>query len=103
MSEQSYRIAMRTPLGLRHGSLHCRIADQDLNGTISLMGHTQPFHGSIDPNGSCQIEGELITLMRSISYYGNGEIHAGTLHLLIHDKRRAYDIDGVRCGPEETI
>lgn len=58
MSEQNYQIVMHTPLGLRYGSMCCRITGGNMEGTISLMGHTQPFRGTIAADGSCRIEGE---------------------------------------------
>ena len=103
MSEQNYQIVMHTPLGLRYGSMCCRITGGNMEGTISLMGHTQPFRGTSAADGSCRIEGKIATLMRPISYCGSGKITGDTLRLSIQGERRSYNINGSLCGLEEKL
>ena len=94
MSERKYRISMCVPLGIRRGTLRLHTEDGYCNGFIDLMGHTDPFHGTMTPDGRCSIEGELTTLMRSIRYAGGGIIEGDTLRLSIRSGSSTYHIEG---------
>ncbi|MFR8333066.1 MAG: hypothetical protein ACLU9S_12465 [Oscillospiraceae bacterium] len=102
MSEQNYQIVMHTPLGLRYGSMCCRITGGNMEGTISLMGYTALSRHDCRRR-SLLIEGKIATLMRPISYCGSGKITGDTLRLSIQGERRSYNINGSLCGLEEKL
>lgn len=94
MSEKRYVIEMRTPLGIRHGTLKASIMQDRIRGCLELMNHSEPFSGSIDGEGNCEFTGKIITLMRTISYKAAGTIKENKITLTLQGERNTFQITG---------
>ncbi|MGN1084220.1 MAG: hypothetical protein ACI4QX_04405 [Lachnospiraceae bacterium] len=99
---KSYDILMRTPIGEKRGNLTADIHDGTVNGTLSLLGHTEPFRGIINDNGECRINGKLITLMQTIEYNAIGTITGDTLQLFIQGGGNVFEVTGILHAEEEV-
>ncbi len=94
MPVQRYDIIMRTPLGLREGTMLVQWVGKLLSGTVSLLQHTEPFHGVIDEDGLCRITGRLVTLLRSIQYQATGWIDRERVRLSLHGAGSVFELSG---------
>ncbi len=99
---RKYNIVMKTPIGLRYGTMDACLADGRMTGTINLLGHSEPFDGMIGCDGNCKISGRLITLMRTIPYTAVGNVSRETIELLLEGERNRFKITG-SAVPESEV
>ncbi len=97
MVAEIYDIRMHTPLGDRHGKMMISVRNGELSGSLDLLGHCEPFCGTIDTDGNCTFSGTLITLMRTVHYTASGVITHVSLNLLLRDERHTFQISGSAC------
>ena len=45
-----YEIQMRTPVGIKQGTLKVEILNSQISGYLNIMQQTEPFYGYIDKN-----------------------------------------------------
>lgn len=104
MTERSYKIQMRTPLGIKHGLLQMRKAGDQISGYLSVMKHSEPFRGTIEANGYCRFSGRMITLLNVIEYTASGYMDSEYISLLLEGGHNMYQITGMACleGEEES-
>lgn len=102
MGNRMYNIVMKTPLGLRYGTLSACLADGQINGNINILGHSEPFHGVIDGDGNCKIRGRLITLVRTVPYTAVGRVSRDAIDLLLEEERNRFEITG-SAVPESEV
>lgn len=90
----TYNINMRTPIGDRKGQIYVCQDSGKLSGKLNILEHSEPFEGTIDDVGNCKITGEMITLMRRVSYEATGRITPDGLMLSLPDEQNMLVITG---------
>ena len=90
----SYNIRMRTPIGIRFGHMAVYKNYGKLSGYLDILRHIEPFEGTVDEEGNCELYGKIITLVRTISYAATGKITPDGLKLLINDENHVLEITG---------
>lgn len=94
---EEYRIEMKVPLGIRHGSMRYREDHGNVTGTMNILGKTTEFSGLLEDK-QMMISGELDIGIRKIAYTGYGMIEGENLHMQIKDKGKTYDLTGYKEG-----
>lgn len=90
-----FDIRMRTPIGIRLGHMTvCRNLGR-ISGQLDILKHSEPFEGTIDEEGNCEMFGKIITLMRTINYKAEGKITPDSMVLSIIDGRHVLEITGI--------
>lgn len=100
MTRQSFRIVMKTPIGERCGTVTAEWEHGKLRGIMEILEHTNVFYGQIDETGNCRIEGEMVSLMRSIPYVAVGTISSLGLTLSLQEGRNTFEVVGVPYAEE---
>lgn len=98
---KKYKITMKTPIGLRYGSMEVDVADDNVIGNINLLGQTKPFSGTIDIDGKCTIVGQLTTLIKNINFTAVGKITDKEIELSLKGERNIFKITGIAEESEE--
>lgn len=91
---QIYDIFLHTPLGKKKGELKANIENGELNGFLSVLGHTEPINGTVDENGNCSLKGKFISLMKSVNFTAAGTISFDTLRLVLNGDAGCFEIMG---------
>lgn len=94
MTEQTYQVTLQTPLGNRYGTLIARRSGGRVSGLLYLLLGGEPFHGTVDSDGSCQIHGAFTTLMQTVPFVATGQLTSEAVHLRLHGTRRQYELTG---------
>lgn len=84
MKMHKYAISMEVPLGKRIGELLLYELDGKLNGKLSILGHTEPFIGMIEEDGSCELTGKITSAIRTIPYRAVGYIKERSIILTVY-------------------
>lgn len=95
-----YEVCMQTPLGKKAGTLTAERTGGNLNGWLSILGHCEPFQGTVDDSGRCEISGRFITLMRNVPFTAKGQITASSVKLLVKGARNVFELSG-SVNPEK--
>lgn len=95
MWNRQYEVTMQTPVGARYGTMRLTVDNRNVDGILDILKRANPFHGNISEDGNCQINGELTTLMHTISYEGRGKITRDALFLKLITARESFDISGL--------
>ncbi|MGN1203938.1 MAG: hypothetical protein ACI4SA_02670 [Lachnospiraceae bacterium] len=98
MENRTYNIVMDTPVGSRYGTIRLNSAENHIHGTMDLLGHSEPFDGTMDGNGNCTLNGRLITLMRTIEYTAIGKITEMAIELSLQGERNIFRITGIAAS-----
>lgn len=101
MMEKTYNIFMHTPLGKKKGTLTASIKGDMLSGWLDILEHRQPFEGTVDEAGNCQISGSFVTLMRTVSYIAAGKITSSSVNLQMKGERNVFEVSGIVCPESE--
>ncbi len=88
-----YDITLSVPLGIRYGTMLIHQDSTRITGEMSILGNKSSFSGSQSGN-EFFITGTLKTLLREISYQGNGTFLNGQLNLLLHSSHSVYKLTG---------
>ncbi|MGN0504988.1 MAG: hypothetical protein ACI4FZ_00390 [Lachnospiraceae bacterium] len=102
MSNAKYNIEMKTPVGMRYGTMNFCSSENQVSGTLHLLGHSEPFNGAVDNEGNCTIRGRLITLMRTIDYIAVGKVSQKAIELSLQGERNKFTITGIAV-PESEV
>lgn len=94
-----YNVTMQTSIGARYGIMLLTVDTGNVDGILDILKKANPFHGKINENGNCRINGKLTTLMRTIPYEGEGEITRDAFFLKLTTERESYDLSGLASGP----
>lgn len=97
MPKQSYDIVMQTSIGERYGTMIVEWEGEQISGLMEILGHTEVFHGKVDENGNCHIEGKLVSLKRTIPYIAVGKISSSMLQLSLRGERNIFEMAGMPC------
>ena len=104
MWNRYYDIIMRTPIGIRHGTMTVIVDRCRVEGILNILQKANPFRGTIDEKGNCRIEGKITTLMRTIAFNATGRIANDTLSLELKGEQESFEISGTEasvCPAEE--
>ncbi|MGM9624966.1 MAG: hypothetical protein ACI3XM_04575 [Eubacteriales bacterium] len=85
MCHTIYDVRMHTPLGDRLGEMTVLRDNDRLSGSLSILGHNEPFVGVVDAYGNCALSGKIITLMRTIRFAAAGKMTENGFTLSIPD------------------
>lgn len=96
-----YNIIMQTSIGARYGTMSVTVDNSKIDGMMNILKKANPFSGTIDDKGDCQIHGEITTLMRTIPYEAAGRITKGGLHLKIEGEQECFDVSGTVLTEEK--
>lgn len=102
MGKIIYDIVMKTPVGLRYGTITLYMLGSQVYGTLDLLGHSESFSGTVDSEGNCTIYGCLVTLMRTISYTAVGKLSQKSIALLLKGERNIFEITGIAVTEGEV-
>lgn len=102
MLQRRYSVQMHTLLGDKHGIITALIADRSLSGQLDILGHRNPFAGTIDSCGNCTITGIFITLLRTVHYTATGTLTPAAISLQIRGERNLFDLTGTACTESEV-
>lgn len=94
MSEITYHVHMYTPLGEKTGILIAIRTGSVLNGWLHILGHQEPFEGTVDEYGNCKISGLFITLIRRVPFVATGQISDSSVRLQVEDERNIFELWG---------
>lgn len=101
MAVKTYMVNLQTPLGQKKGTLFVERNGEELKGWLDILKHREPFNGNVDENGNCRISGDLVTLMRRISYVATGQISVSDIHLEVKGGKSVFKLSGVACPESE--
>ena len=93
---------MKTPVGLRYGKMHFCLIENQIQGKLDLLGHSEPFDGAADNDGNCKINGRIITLMRTINYTAVGKFTQNDINLSLKGERHVFKITGTVIPKSEV-
>lgn len=93
----AYSVSMRTPIGVRRGHMTVYQRPGKISGYLDILNHEEPFTGTVDEEGNCEITGKIVTLIRTICYTATGRITPDSLTLSISDERHVLEITGIPC------
>lgn len=89
-----YDIELNVPLGLRKGRMILNIKeDGTVTGNMDIFGNVTEFKGNVC-NSSIEIEGVLKTIVRSISYKGNGRVTDKCIYMHLSGTNNIYELTG---------
>lgn len=94
MINQKYQISLHTPLGTRKGTLTMSISGQHIDGILYILNEQSTFSGIVLPDGTCQISGNLKTLVSTIPFQGKGRKNEKNLRFDILTDKYAMILDG---------
>ncbi|MGN1404186.1 MAG: hypothetical protein ACI4XB_07685 [Ruminococcus sp.] len=99
-----YNIVLSAPIGDKIGTLSAEVQDGNVQGILSVMEHENPFHGTVDAKGNCEISGTLKTLLRSVAYQGTGFLDSKEITLCLEIKKRTLLLTGtaIHYGGDTT-
>ena len=94
--ELVYKAYMNTPIGKKNGVVRANVDGGSIDGMIEILGRKQAFKGTVSADGSCRIEGEITTLLRTFSYTAKGNVDEESIRLLLDGDRNSYELIGKR-------
>lgn len=103
MTEQYYEIQLKTPLGIKRGTMFVKIRHGELSGILDVMKHAEAFSGTIEEDGTCCFTGHMVTIMRIISYEAAGVIDDRCVDLSLKGERNIFHITGRACKNKNQL
>ena len=99
MWDHRYDVILQTPIGARYGTMTVVVDRNKVDGILDILKKANPFHGTINAKGTCQIKGELTTLIRTIPYDAVGRITKESLALKLNGEQESFEISGTVSAP----
>ncbi len=101
MKKYDYNVVLDTELGKRKGKMQILVQGNKIEGILNLLKHTEPVYGNINTDGSCRLQGKIVTLIKEISYVATGYIRSDELYLKFKIGANNYLLKGLpRKGNE---
>ena len=72
MFSSTYKIVMKTLMGMKHGQLTIYENNLVLTGFINILGHQNEIQDGTLINGKCKFSGEFVTPIRTILFTAEG-------------------------------
>lgn len=92
--ELTYDIQMKTPIGIKIGKMSITNEKGILSGYLNILKKSVPFTGVIAPDGSCNISGNIVTLMNTFEYTAGGIVESSKLSLEVLCGKNKFYITG---------
>lgn len=102
MSNVRYKVVMKTPAGFRHGIIDLHLEEEQLSGTLDILGHIGQIEGHVEADGNCEIYGQLITLMQTIPYKAEGKVSSKRIDLILRGAQKEFYLSGVAITESEV-
>ncbi len=90
-----YTITMITPVGRRDGSLELNISHDEISGYLDILNHRNLLSGKILKHGWCELNGELVSLMRKSYYTAVGTFDSHSIQLMLKEAKNSYQLYGI--------
>ena len=103
VQSQKYNVCLQTPIGSRYGIMKVKKERSQIFGSLDVLRHSEPFSGTISEDGSCEITGKIVTLIRQLTYIATGKIIDGRLNLSISIGHNTFKMTGCIAELEEGI
>ncbi len=94
MWKQMYSIVLRTPIGLRYGTMEVQGDRGKVDGFLNVLMGQNKFQGVIDERNRCEITGQLKTLMRTVFYSAVGSITGDSVFLTMRTEKGVLEVTG---------
>lgn len=94
MPEYIYDVVLKTQLGLKRGIMSLHIEQENINGYLDILQHSEPFNGEIDITGDCILQGKFKTLIRFIEYTARGHIDKSNVQLVLQSTGEQFVMTG---------
>lgn len=91
---RNYRVEMNTELGRKKGTLQLSVCDSKVSGFLTILKHKEPFCGNIFADGSCRLQGKVVTLLQEMAYIATGNIDRESLLLHMRLGQSDYVLKG---------
>ncbi len=95
MAERKYDVILYAPIGERSGELLLRTEGGSVRGELKILRRSIELTGIIREDGSLEVEGELVTLMRRIPYSAEGRMSGDDIQMTLHAGRSTYELTGI--------
>ncbi len=89
-----YNITLSAPIGNKVGILSAEVQESRVQGILSIMEHDNPFIGTIDEEGNCEISGTLKTMLKNVAYRGIGFFDSKEVTICLKIKKRVLVLTG---------
>lgn len=89
-----FDIRMQTPIGIKIGKMSITNEKGVLSGCLDILKKATPFSGTVFPDGSCNIRGDIVTLMKTVKYTASGVIESDSLSLEVLCGKNKFYITG---------
>lgn len=91
----NYNIELLTELGKKTGTMQIFINGNKANGILTLLCRSEPFSGDVSADGSCRIQGKIVSLIRELAYVATGKISRDSLTLDMKLDKTSYVLKGI--------
>ncbi|MDU7339234.1 MAG: hypothetical protein E7L17_14115 [Clostridium sp.] len=92
----SYRISMRTPIGLQSGVLFIAEEGENIRGSIRTMGNTSYFKNGKLKDNTFEFSGILNTGLMRLKYNAKGKITENKLDATVKTDYGVFPLAGMR-------
>lgn len=89
-----YALEMSTPLGRRRGYLELIVWENFLNGYLTMFTRTFPIQNGKRSGSHISFDGNMKTMMKSLSYQAEGKITGNKLSLVMATENGHYSVVG---------
>ena len=106
MKQYRYDVCLKTPIGIRLGTLCVTALSNVLKGNLWLLSRVVPVTGRVDAQGNCHLSGNLITPIQTIPFAASGKLSRHGISLLLHSGQGEFELSGVaspgdaECGTQ---
>ena len=90
-----YALEMHTPLGTRRGYLELIVWENFLNGYLTMFTRTFPIQNGKRSGNHISFNGEMKTMMKSLSYQAEGKITGNKISLVLATNNGHYNATGL--------
>lgn len=98
MLEGCYEITLKSPLGLKKGSISVIANEDGIRGTIDILNDTNQFAGRVLPDNKFEAYGELKTPTGQVPYNVEGMVEENGFHALMNTTKGLMELRGKRIG-----
>lgn len=93
-----YAVEMSTPLGKRRGQLELIVWENFLNGYLTMFTRCFPIQNGKRSGNHVSFQGEMKTIMKSLSYQAEGKIAGKKISLVLTTDSGSYQTTGFLTG-----
>lgn len=90
----TYDVVMKTQLGDRRGKLYLERGQEEITGFLNILGHENPVRGNAAKNKQLVLDGEIVTLLSTLSFHAQGYADNETVRLTLYCPNHIFCITG---------